>query len=114
MVKTHTQHRKSADVDPSNLAIALQSLPCAVVGHGGKGFYPNKDFKRVPSWAKASRFVPCLSKVVELSNGLNVKHVPMRQAVDKFQKDAVLDLNADQIDDTAYSLRAIIAQLQNI
>ncbi|CAK0908796.1 unnamed protein product, partial [Prorocentrum cordatum] len=55
------------------------SLPRSVVGHGGNGFCPNMDFKRVPSWAKASQSVECLSNVVELSNGFNAKHVHVRK-----------------------------------
>ena len=105
--------RKAVDVSPDVLLPALNLLPFATIG-SKVGWYVNKKFKRAPSWAKAAKAVPCLSCIADASMGRAVKHVSMRQGVIAWSTQNDLLLKEDQIDDLAYSLRAITAQLMNM
>ena len=105
--------RTAVDVSPDALLPALNLLPFATVG-SKCGWYANKKFKRVPSWAKASKAVPCLSCIADATIGRAVKHISMRNGVKAWSIHNDLALGEDQIDDLAYSLRAITAQLMNM
>ena len=105
--------RTAVDVPPDALLPALNLLPFATLGTKC-GWYVNKKFKRAPSWAKASKAVPCLSCIADASMGRAVKHTSMRNGVKAWSFHNELDLSEDQVDDLAYSLRAITAQLMNM
>ena len=105
--------RTAVDVSPDALLPALNLLPFATLGTKC-GWYVNKKFKRAPSWAKASKAVPCLSCIADASMGRAVKHTSMRHGVKAWSIHNELDLSEDQVDDLAYSLRAITAQLMNM
>ena len=105
--------RTAVDVSPDALLPALNLLPFATLGTKC-GWYVNKKFKRAPSWAKASKAVPCLSCIADASMGRAVKHTSMRNGVKAWSFKNELALGEDQVDDLAYSLRAITAQLMNM
>ena len=105
--------RTAVDVSPDALPPALNLLPFATIG-SKCGWYVNKKFKRAPSWAKASKAVPCLSCIADASMGRAVKHISMRNGVKAWSIRNDLAFGDDQIDDLAYSLRAITAQLMNM
>ena len=105
--------RTAVDVPPDALLPALNLLPFASLG-AKCGWYVNKKFKRAPCWAKASKAVPCLSCIADASMGRAVKHSSMRNGVKAWSFQNELALSEDQVDDLAYSLRAITAQLMNM
>ena len=91
----------------------MNLLPFAAMG-SKVGWYANKKFKRAPSWAKAAKSVPCLSCIADASMGRAVKHVSMREGVIAWSNHNDLVLDENHVDDLAYSLRAITAQLMNM
>ena len=105
--------RTAVDVPPDALLPALNLLPFATIGKQC-GWYVNKKFKRAPDWARAYKAVPCLSCIADASMGRAVKHTSMRHGVKAWSIHNELDLSEDQVDDLAYSLRAITAQLMNM
>ena len=105
--------RTAVDLSPEALPPALNLLPFATIG-SKSGWYVNKKFKRTPSWEKAAKAVPCLSRIADASMGRAVKHVSMRNGVISWSIHNDLSLGEDQIDDLAYGLRAITAQLMNM
>ena len=105
--------RTAVDVPPAALLHALNLLPFATIGTKC-GWYVNKKFKRAPDWARAYKAVPCLSGIADASMGRAVKHTSMRHGVKAWSIHNELDLSEDQVDDLAYSLRAITAQLMNM
>ena len=105
--------RTAVDVPPDALLPALNLLPFATIGKQC-GWYVNKKFKRAPDWARAYKAVPCLSGIADASMGRAVKHTSMRHGVKAWSIHNELDLSEDQVDDLAYSLRAITAQLMNM
>ena len=105
--------RTAVDVPPDALLPALNLFPFATLGTKC-GWYVNKKFKRALSWAKASKAVPCLSCIADASMGRAVKHTSMRNGVKAWSFQNELALSGDQVDDLAYSLRAITAQLMNM
>ncbi len=105
--------RTAIDVSPDALLVSLSLLPFATVG-SKSGWSPNKQFKQAPCWAKAAKAVPCLSCIADATKGKGVKHISMRKGVQMWSNHNDLGLNDDQIDDLAYSLRAITAQMMNM
>ena len=55
-----------------------------------------------------------MSCIADASMGKAVKHTSMRNGVKAWSFHNELDLSEDQVDDLAYSLRAITAQLMNM
>ena len=100
--------RTSAELSPEALLGPLNLLPFALIGSKAI-WYPNKNFKRAPAWMKAVKAVPALSSIADLSGGKSIKHVCMRQAVQKWRRDQELTLDDDKVADVAYSLKAIVA-----
>ena len=58
--------------------------------------------------------MPCLSCIADASMGRAVKHVSMREGVIAWSNHNDLVLDENHVDDLAYSLRAITAQLMNM
>ena len=86
---------------------ALNKLPFTLVGRP-TSFYPKKNFRLAPDWAKAYRAAACVNDLVDASSGRGVLHNSMRRAVEVWSGRHELTLTDIQVEDLAYSLRAII------
>jgi hypothetical protein len=106
--------RAAASILAEPLVLALDLLPHGIAPKQYQSFYPNKNFKRVVDWTRAAKLMLCIAAALDVSGGLQVKLVAMRQAVGTWSYRHSLDLNADVVDDIAYSLRAVISQLYNM
>ena len=105
----------SIEIPKESANDALDDLPMAVIGKkrcaGQPRWYPNKSFKRAPTWSAASQVVQCVGKLLEISRGRKIKHKSMRSEVLIWNEDKSLGLDDAASEDVAYSLRAIISQL---
>ena len=93
---------------PDEAAIgALNKLPFALVGRS-TSFYPKKNFKLAPDWARAQKAAACVNVLVDATCGRGIRHRSMLSAVERWSATNDLSLTEIQVEDVAYSLRAII------
>ena len=104
------EYRKSVDLSFEDASKALDKLPPTVFTQG-RTFYPNRNFKNAPTWAKGIKLIPLTKSLLEATHGANVHQKSFLGHMKVWGADA--EINHDTMDDVIYGIRAFVSQLLN-
>eukprot|EP00972_Heterocapsa_arctica_P019253 2841000-Heterocapsa_arctica.AAC.1 len=90
--------RKAIEIPLEPAMVCLNALPIGFI-KPGQSFYPDKDFKKAPSWSKAQRLLPCLNQLMGVTQGHGILHLSMRAAVSKWSAEQELGYDELTIED---------------
>ena len=95
------------------LGTAFDLIPAQCIG-GDKWmeYYPQK-FRLAPNWVAAKKYVPCLAKVLAMTDGRQVLQTAMFAALQTWADTHDMQPTEKQLVKASYGLRAIISQLAN-
>ena len=109
--------RLRTHVEPSKIAESLKRIPGTAIHRTGATIqYSNcRSTKVAPKWSEVKPYVPCLSSLMDVSGGRNIKLTSMRAGILCFLDDhpKLKPQTTKEVDRTAYSLTTIISQMQN-
>ena len=114
---TAVNNRLRTNVEAAKIAESLKRIPLTSIHRTGATIQYSKchSTKVAPKWCEVKPYVPCLSALMDVSGGRNIKLTSMRAGILVFLDDnpKLKPQTVKEIDRTAYSLTTIISQMQN-